>query len=125
MTKSRRLFTLVLLGLAAVGGGCASHPTRNGQRHNTVSAATHSSDMTRYGVSRQVLQAASDLGYSPRTRNGRILFCQNEARLGSIIPHYRCVDAASLTVEFQRLGSVRRRLERSNNGCYAAPPACQ
>jgi len=104
------------MALAATVAGCADHPVASGQHPGAAVAA--SSKMTRYGVPRQVLEAAADLGYRPRKFKGRIVFCQRESAVGSIIPKYRCVGRSALTTEIQARKAVLRRLERANSGCY-------
>lgn len=106
--KSHLCLMVAVMSLAMLEAGCADN------------SANSASQMTQYGVSRQVLAEAANMGFSPRERNGKTLFCQNEAKLGSIIAKYRCIDSATLTLDYLRQTNTRRRLEKANIGCYSA-----
>lgn len=114
MSVSRVCCPALLMALAAIAAGCADHPVTAGQHPG----AAASSKYTRYGVPRKVLEAAADLGYRPRKFKGRIVFCQNESAVGSIIPKYRCVGRAALAAEIQDQRTALQRLSRANSGCY-------
>jgi hypothetical protein len=90
--KTCPMMLLVYAAVAAVGASCAQQSVKDRDRAVDAQAA-------KYGVSSAVLEMASRQGYGPRIYDGKTIFCRDEAQTGSMVPSWKCVDAARLQTE--------------------------
>jgi hypothetical protein len=113
MSRSSLLIGACLMALAALEAGCADRPAGSGR--GSTGAASVASRANRFGVSAKLLAAAANLGYNPKTVNGKTVFCQKEANTGSIIAQYHCMGAASLRLALLQQRTMRHQLERAQD----------
>lgn len=92
MASSRLLSMALLATLTVIGSGCADQPGGRNTNAGGAAAASLSSELT-------LLQAATELGYSPLVVEGKTLFCKREQLTGSMVPSTHCVDADFVMAE--------------------------
>ncbi|HEY1891494.1 MAG TPA: hypothetical protein VGG63_13860 [Steroidobacteraceae bacterium] len=78
--------------LAVMGAGCADHPAGGKTNAGNAAAASLSSELT-------LLQAATELGYTPVVFQGKTLYCKHEQLTGSLVPKMYCVDTDFVMAE--------------------------
>ena len=104
MSDSRRISSpLCYLSMAAVAtilAGCASSPQNATPAESPASASklVDTADFTK---------KAQDDGWSPMVRNGKVLYCKDEAPLGSRFPERTCLDRVA--VQSMMLAEERQR----------------
>jgi hypothetical protein len=86
-----------------------------------VAPATAAPAAAADGARAAMLKQARVRGYRQLERNGKTVYCRNEAELGSRFERTRCVDEDGLAAEM-RAGSEATNDANSHRGC--TDPAC-
>lgn len=92
---------LCLAAAAAVLAGCAStapNASQGAETPATASQVVNTADFTKQ---------AQDDGWSPIVRNGQVLYCKDEAPLGSRFPEKTCLN--KVAVQQMMLAEQRQR----------------
>src|SRR5579872_5201257 len=84
---ARPLLFLAIASMAGLIAGCASSPKPEANTPASVSELVDTANFTK---------KAQEEGWEPEVRDGRVLYCINEAPVGSRLPDLTCLDKASL-----------------------------
>lgn len=76
----------MLVTLTIFGSACAGHLVGRDVNAGSSAVASLPAELT-------LLQAASELGYSPVVIKGNTVFCKREQLTGTMVPTTYCVDA--------------------------------
>jgi hypothetical protein len=106
---------LVLAAIAAILTGCASTPPQSAAPTESPASASKLVDTADF------TKKAQDDGWTPEVRSGRVLYCKDEAPLGSRFPERTCLD--KVAVEQMMLAEEKQResMQHAYNG-VATPP---
>ncbi|HTX04390.1 MAG TPA: hypothetical protein VMD06_01095 [Steroidobacteraceae bacterium] len=107
MPGSRRISSpLCYLSMAAVAtilAGCATTP----QATSAAASAETPESASNLVATADFTKQAQDDGWTPEVRSGRVLYCKDEAPLGSRFPERTCLDKAA--VQSMMLAEERQR----------------
>jgi hypothetical protein len=92
VANSHPLSTALLATVTVFGAGCAAHPAGRNANAGSSASSSLSSELT-------LLQAASDLGYSPTVVEGKTVFCKREQLTGSMVPSTFCVEGDAVVAQ--------------------------
>jgi hypothetical protein len=92
---------LVLAAIAAILTGCTSTPPQSAAPTESPASASKLVDTADF------TKEAQDDGWSPTVRNGKVLYCKDEAPLGSRFPERTCLDRVA--VQSMMLAEERQR----------------
>ena len=106
MSASRRISSplcyLSMVAVATVLAGCASTA-----RNAATASAESPASASELADTADFTKKAQDDGWRPEIRNGQVLYCRDEAPLGSRFPERTCLNKSS--VEQMMLAEERQR----------------
>ncbi|MGH8289999.1 MAG: hypothetical protein ACREV7_13405 [Steroidobacteraceae bacterium] len=126
MSASARICSpLCYLSMAAVAAiltGCASTPQAASPQATSAAASAGSPESaSKLVATADFTKRAQDDGWSPEVRSGRVLYCKDEAPLGSRFPERTCLD--KVAVEQMMLAEEKQResMQHAYNGVGTPP----
>lgn len=126
MPASRRISGLLcylsLAAVAAILAGCASTPQATSPQATPAATSAGSPESaSKLVATADFTKRAQDDGWRPEVRSGRVLYCRDEAPLGSRFPERTCID--KVAVEQMMLAEQKQResMQHAYNG-VATPP---
>jgi cytochrome c len=105
---SSRLRYLSLAAVAAILTGCAS-TSQNTSQQGAETPATASQVVSTADFTKQ----AQDDGWNPIIRNGQVLYCKDEAPLGSRFPQRTCLNKVAVQQMMLAEERQRQQLQRT------------
>lgn len=109
------ILCLAIVSMTALVAGCASSPKPQANTPASVSELVDTAKFTKM---------AQDEGWQAEVRGGRVLYCLNEAPVGSRLPEMTCLDKASLQQRMLAEEQQRQSMQRPSAAAGCSQPGC-
>lgn len=111
---ARPLLYLAIASAAALAAACAGSPQPAASSSTAVESPASASELV---DTADFTKKAQDDGWRPEVRHGQVLYCRDEAPLGSRLPEMTCINKVG--VEQMMLAEERQRenMQHGGAGC--------
>jgi hypothetical protein len=118
---SSPLSYIAMAAVAAILSGCASSPQSAPPQAASAAGAESPASASQLVDTADFTKKAQDDGWSPEIRNGQVLYCRDEAPLGSRFPERKCLNKVAVEQMMLAEQHQREAMQRQYNG-VATPP---
>jgi hypothetical protein len=113
---SSPLCYLAMAAVAAILTGCASSP-----QATSASSTESPASASKLVDTADFTKKAQDDGWSPEIRNGQVLYCKDEAPLGSRFPERKCLNKVAVEQMMLAEQHQRETMQHAYNGVGMPP----